>query len=178
MNMAAELYPGRSGLTLGAVSDRLALCNMLSAYAHYAAAGELEKWAALFHHAAIFTVSTPDSPGRSMGMSEVLNLQRPLFAQYHKIYLDRTVGEMKAYEFTHPFILSQSQTRLDFLRYMTELRFAIAGLPPRVHMAATYEGELVKESEDWKITRWTITTAQRPPPGIVSPWFPQIRASE
>ena len=155
-------HPGQTGLGPAAVEDRLAIINLLAAYAHYANVGDLEGWLSTFTEDATYQISAPGAPGRPLSMAEIAALETPNFARYRDVDADPYLGERRVYTIANPFVARQDAESADVLCDLMIVRATPGGPEPQIKLTGGFEGVLVKRQGVWRILRWRIRVSREP----------------
>jgi hypothetical protein len=160
MTTSTPAHPGQTGLGAAAIEDRLAIINLLAAYAHYANVGDLDGWSSTFAEEATYQVSSPGAPGAPLPVTEIVKLEIPHFARYSAVHADPYLGERAVYRIANPFVVRQSEDSAEVLCDLMIVRMVPRGPDPRIMLTGGFSGTLVKRDGAWRILRWRIETSR------------------
>ena len=173
-------FPGRSDLSLEAISDRLAIMNLLGAYAHYANMADFAGWCSLFTEDATFAISAPGAPGQPLPVKLIFAAERIDFAGRAQILERPASNERKWYYLVDPYIIEQTADFAKITVDLINLRILPEGPAPRIQNCAKYSGSLVKRQSDWKLHRWAVDSCRVPEPlsELPATWWVNVAGSE
>ncbi|WP_157218956.1 nuclear transport factor 2 family protein [Flavisphingomonas formosensis] len=165
--------------TGGQVEDRLAIINLLAAYAHYANVGDIDGWSDCFTEDATYRISAPGAPGVPLPIAQVIAAETPQFAAYRRMLADPDSGERKIYCIVNPYVVELSRGAAMIVCELVQLRAQPNGPPPRIQLTGTYEGELIRKGGVWRIRRWSIATTRTPESvsEVPATWWLNVAAS-
>lgn len=156
-------HPGRVASAPGETEDRLAIINLLAAYAHFANVGDIDGWAGCFADDASYRISAPNAPGAPIPKQQFVSAETPQFAAYRRMLADPSSGDRKIYCIVNPYIASIEGDRADVMAELIQLRTsADTSNPPRIQLTGGYRGQLVRRDGIWRIFRWEISTTRQP----------------
>jgi hypothetical protein len=160
--MIDALYAGQTGLSLEQLSDRMAVINLTSAYAHFAQTGDLEPWKVLFAANARFSISTtPGSPPKEISMKEVFEVESRGFTDARHVHKNPFSGEKRLYQFGPLLFQAQTSDQIEIVSNVFSIRVHPDTPTPRIEWTALYEASFSKEASQWKIANWKILMDQR-----------------
>jgi hypothetical protein len=154
-------HPGRVERAPESLADRASIINLLAAYAHFANVGDIDGWADCFTADATYRISAPGAPGEPIPKAKFVAAETPQFAAYRRMLAEPMTGERKIYCIVNPFIRSLDAGMARVVAELVQLRTG-AATPPRIQLTGTYQGELIRTEEIWRIRRWEVQTTRQP----------------
>ncbi len=154
------------GKTLGsapsgptAVSDRLAILNLIHFYSHVFDGLHTERFGEFFTEDATFLVvpagAAPSSPPQTMGIGRKAIVAT--VSARHAMF--REQGVQRRHFLTNPVVWDQSDSHARVAVYL-QLRTSTRGGPSVIVGTGRYEGRAVKTAEGWRMAEWTIFSDQ------------------
>jgi hypothetical protein len=154
-------HPGRVDRRPESLADRASVINLLAAYAHFANIGDIEGWADCFTADATYQISAPGAPGEPIPKAMFVAAEAPQFAAYRRMLADPMTGERKIYCIVNPYIVSLDSGTARVVAELVQLRTG-AATTPRIQLTGTYQGELIRTEDIWRIRRWEVQTTRQP----------------
>jgi hypothetical protein len=171
--------PGRTELSLEGLNDRLAILNLLGAYAHFANLAEFDLWSGLFTEDATFALSAPGADGEPLPIAHVFRAERVDFDGRRKILLNPGLDERKWYYIQNPYVIQQNDCDAEITADLVNARILPSGPVPRIQNCGTFRGTVVKREGVWKIHRWSVKNCRVPEPlsELPATWWVNVAAN-